>query len=91
MLCSNTQVQNGVVECKHRHNLEMVRAFLIQSQLPSYSWVEIACLAIFTMNRLPTRTLGNKSPFEQLFGHTPHYDFLRTFDCECSEFHSFVS
>ena len=81
--CPETQAQNCIVERKYKHILEMVRTFLIQSQLLSTYWVEAAFVAIFTINCLPTPVHDNKSPFEKLFHRIPDYNFLGTFHCEC--------
>lgn len=43
--CPDTQAQNGIAEHKHKHILEMVCTFLIQSLLPSSYWAEAACVA----------------------------------------------
>ena len=61
----------------------MVHSFLIRAHLPSMFWVEAAFAAVFTINRLPTPTLANQSPFEKLFGPPLDYSFLWTFGCEC--------
>ena len=37
--------------------------------------------AVFLINRLPSKILSNRSPFEQLYGKPPDYTFLRTFGC----------
>ena len=35
------------------------------------------------INRLPTSTIQNQSPYEKLFAQAPNYTFLRVFGCEC--------
>ena len=62
--CPDTQQQNGVAERKHRHILEMTRSFLIEASMPSQYWLDAAYAAVFTINRLPTPLLQNKSPYE---------------------------
>lgn len=37
--------------------------------------------AVYLLNRLPMPILGNKSPFESLFGQLPDYECMRTFGC----------
>ena len=37
--------------------------------------------ATYLLNHLPTIVLGNKSPFESLFGYLPDYKFLKVFGC----------
>ena len=41
---------------------------------------------VFLINRLPTSTLNNKSPFECLFQKSPDYTSLRVFSCACYPF-----
>ena len=66
---------------KHRRLLEMTRSFLIDASMPAYFWLDVANTAIYTINRLPTPILKNKSPFEVLFQRVPDYSFLKPFDC----------
>ncbi len=64
----HTPQQNGVAERKHRHIADMGRCTLIQHASASLSlWVEAFQTAVFLINRLPTRLLQHKSPFEILF------------------------
>ncbi|PRQ55598.1 putative RNA-directed DNA polymerase [Rosa chinensis] len=79
--CPHTPQQNGVVERKHRHIIEMARTILAQSQLPYSYWLRACLTATFTINRLPTMT--SKSPFEILYNKAPDYQFLKPFGCLC--------
>ena len=38
---------------------------------------------MYTINRIPSPTTHNKSPFELLYGQTPDYSSLRVFCCAC--------
>lgn len=75
--------QNGLVERKHRHLSEMGRTLMIASSVPLYFWAEAICTSVFLIKRLPTPTLGWRSPFEALFGRLPDYKALRPFGCAC--------
>lgn len=75
--CPKTPQQNGLVERKHRHISEMGRTLMIASSVPLYFdfdfWAEAICTSVFLRKRLPTPTLGWRSPFEALFGRLPDY------------------
>lgn len=47
------------------------------------SWVEAFSIVVFLINRLPTKILNNRSPWECLFNRPPDYNFLRRFGCVC--------
>ena len=81
--CLDTQQQNTVAKQKHRHILEMIRSFVIDASVPAYFWLDAANAAVYTINRLLTPVLNQKSPFEVLFQRVPDYLFLRPFGCLC--------
>ncbi|GMI66032.1 hypothetical protein HRI_000272500 [Hibiscus trionum] len=81
--CPHTSQQNGVVERKHRHVVEMALALLAQASVPLRFWSQAVVSAVFLINRLPTRTLDGMSPHQRLYGISPDYNFLRVFGCRC--------
>ena len=63
--------------------MEMTRCILHEKELPKKLWAEAANTAVFLLNRLPTRVLQRKTPFETWFGYKPDLQHLRTFGCLC--------
>lgn len=81
--CVDTPQQNGRVERKHRHILNVARACLFQARLPISFWGESILAAAHIINRTPTPILYGKTPYEILHGSLPSYDLLRVFGCLC--------
>ena len=54
---------------------------LFHSHLSPRFWVDAFSTATYIINRLPTPLLGGKSPFELLYGHSPHYENFHPFGC----------
>jgi hypothetical protein len=81
--CPGTSQQNGRAERKHRHILDTVRALLLFASIPEHFWGEAALIAIYTINRVPSPTTFNKSPYELLYGSPSDYQSLRVFGCVC--------
>jgi hypothetical protein len=81
--CVETPQQNGRVERKHQHLLNVGRALLYQSKLPK-CYLSYAILhATFIINRVTTPVLHNKSPYQCLYGSLPSIDSFKVFGSLC--------
>ena len=81
--CVETPQQNGRVERKHQHFLNVSRALLYQSKLPS-SYLSYALLhAIYIINRFTSPTLHNKSPYQLLHDTIPDVQSFKVFGSVC--------
>lgn len=83
--CPNTPQQNGVAERKNRFLLEITRALMLESHVPTSFWPEAVATATYLANRLPTKILNFRTPIQTLADHTRVPPALaltpRIFDC----------
>jgi hypothetical protein len=57
------------------------RALLKQRGMPTIYWGETVMTAIHLLNRLPTKALDSKTPYETWHGCKPMVSHLRVFGC----------
>lgn len=81
--CPYTSKQNGLVERKHRHVLEIGLTLLANAKMPLKFWPESFSTAVYLINRLPTKVLKGNNPHEKLLNVKPDYHYLKTFGCLC--------
>ncbi|XP_022681836.1 uncharacterized protein LOC111257069 [Setaria italica] len=73
--------QNGVVEWGNHMVVGMTRALLKQRGMPAVLWGEVVVMAIYILNRSPTKTLDGRMPYEPWHGRKPAVSHLRVFGC----------
>ena len=61
----------------------MARCLLFEKDLPKKFWAEAVNTAVFLLNRLSTRALQNKTPYEAWHGYKPSLQNLKIFGCLC--------
>ena len=83
LACVDTSRQNAIVERKHQHFLNVARALIFQSKVPLCFWEDCVLTAIHLINRIPLKSLGNKSPYKMLFHSPPSYHHLKCFGYLC--------
>lgn len=64
LTCPYTPQPNGRVERKHRDLPNIARALKIQASIPIKFWGLCILSATYIMNRLPSTSLENKTPFQ---------------------------
>ena len=76
-----TPQQNGVVERRNRTVVAMARSILTGTQLPLKLWGEAVRHSVYVLNRLPTKILRGRTPYEAWTGKKPNLSFLKVFGC----------
>lgn len=59
----------------------MARCLLKTMALPSDFWGEAICTAVYVLNRCPTKSLNNMTPYEAWHGRKPNVKHMRIFGC----------
>ena len=73
--------QNGQSERRNQTIMNMAWCIIIESKLPYEFWPFAVNHAVYTMNRLPTRRIQWKTPYEAWTGTKPDISNLRPFGC----------
>ena len=81
--CPYTHHQNGLVERKYRHIVELGLTLLAQAKLPFKFWWDAFHTAVYHINRLPSTALELLTPYEKIFKLKPDYIMLKCFGCIC--------
>ncbi|GJW36746.1 retrovirus-related pol polyprotein from transposon TNT 1-94, partial [Tanacetum coccineum] len=80
--CPNTPQQNERAERKHKHHLEVARSIHFQAKFPIHLWGYCLIVATYLINRLPSKTLNNKSRYELLYHKPPDLQNLKVIGCQ---------
>jgi hypothetical protein len=78
---SYSSQQNGVVERKKMHNVEITRAMLNEKNLPNYFRVEVVIIVVYIMNQTPIAVVHGMTLEEKFSGKKPDVSHLRVFGC----------
>ena len=81
--CVETPQQNGVVERKHQHILNVARSLMFQSHLPIIFWSFAVRYVVQLINILPSKVLAYFSPSQLLHNVKPDITYLRVFGSLC--------
>uniref|UniRef100_I1QKJ2 Integrase catalytic domain-containing protein n=1 Tax=Oryza glaberrima TaxID=4538 RepID=I1QKJ2_ORYGL len=73
--------QNGVVEHRNRSVMAMARSLLKGMLVPGRFLGEAVRHAVYLLNRLLTKAMGDWTPFEAWTGRKPQLGHLRVFGC----------
>jgi len=74
--------QNGVSERVNRTLLNSARSMLHYAGLPEKFWAEAVLNATYVKNRVPTKAVDNKVPYEAFWERKPSVGYLRIFGCD---------
>jgi len=77
-----TPEQNGVSERANRTIGDKARTMLLDAGLPESFWAEAVNIAVYIMNRTPTRAFKNIIPVQKWSGNKVDLSNLRIFGCK---------
>ena len=66
---SHTSQWNEIVECKHRHTLDVVRTKMFHMHVLKYLWFDAVLSACHLINRMLFYVFGGKIPFSCIHPH----------------------
>ena len=72
-----------LVERKHKHLMQLARALIFQTSMPTCFWDYTLLMASYLVNLLPKVALRWKTPYEILNGVSSTYNALRVFGSLC--------
>lgn len=82
--CPHTPQQNGVVERKHRHIVDIARTLLLNANAPLKCWGDVVLTARYLINQMPSYMLNDHVPYSLLYHTNPLYVVSPyVFGCTC--------
>ena len=60
----------------------MTRCVISDADINKSFWAEAVTTANYVINRCPSRSLGERTPFELLFNAKPDVSYFKVFDCK---------
>ncbi|MGZ6285724.1 MAG: reverse transcriptase domain-containing protein, partial [Ktedonobacterales bacterium] len=72
---------NGIVERVIQTVTDMARCLLVQAGIPDKYWTVAFHHAVWLRNRLPSTSLGDKSPYEMVTGKPASFEGVHMFGC----------
>jgi len=76
LTCPHTHEQNGSIERKHRHVLNVGLSLLSGTSLPLQYWGETFLSSVMIINSFPTPVLNNNNLYTKIFKKKPDYNFF---------------
>jgi hypothetical protein len=73
--------QNGVVERRNQTVVAMARNMMKSKGMPGRFWGEAVSTTVYLLNRAPTKSVVDMTPYEAWYGRKPSVDHLCTFGC----------
>jgi Integrase core domain/GAG-pre-integrase domain len=71
--------QNGVTERRNQTILGMTQNMMKSKEIPSEFWGEAVTMAVYILNRAPTKSLDGITPYEAWSNRNPRVDHFRVF------------
>lgn len=79
--CIYTPQQNGLVEHKSQHILNVARTLKLQSGIPINQWGFCVKHVVKLINALPSLVIQNQTTHAILYQNPPSYEFFKVFGC----------
>ena len=80
-MCAHSPKQNGVAERLNRNLMEKACVIVTHAGLKKSFWAEAVATPNYLKNRMPTKTLGKKTPYELWYERKPDISHLKGFGC----------